>query len=136
MINYEYYSLSFRMDLSIFVARTAAIAYISIGISVLGKQVDLKKMIESFENSQGLTIIVGFFSLIIGMLLVAYHNLWVKDWSVIITILGWAALLKGVLYLAFPKQMFSFKSLLNNSEKWGYLILVIGLIFGYFGFMV
>lgn len=124
------------MDLSILVARIAAVAYLAMGISMFSGDVDFKKMFKSFEGSPGLTLIAGLFSLIIGMLLIEFHNIWVKNWTVLITIIGWGATFKGVMYLAFPKWMFSFSSVLvKNSRKWSVLVIIIGLVMGYFGFL-
>ncbi len=41
----------------------------------------------------------------IGLAQVLSHNLWVADWRVLITLFGWAALLKGLMLLYFPKKI-------------------------------
>lgn len=49
----------------------------------------------------------NFFSallaIILGLFLVISHSLWVADWRLIITIIGYLALVKGLLRLFFPK---------------------------------
>ena len=42
-------------------------------------------------NNQSATLILGMFALLAGLAIVNTHNLWVSDWRVIITILGWLA---------------------------------------------
>lgn len=123
------------MDLSIFVARIASILYLSAAVAVFGSGITFDKMVKSFEDSPGLTMVSGLFSVIIGMLLVEYHNLWVQDWRVLVTIIGWAALIKGVLFIAFPQYLLYFRPWYKNTTPWGVLILVVGLVFGYFGFV-
>jgi hypothetical protein len=49
-----------------------------------------------------LSILVGILTLLAGLAIVNAHNLWVSDWRVIITILGWLAIIRGVLSLLFP----------------------------------
>jgi hypothetical protein len=93
-------------------------------------------MAESFERSQGLTFTSGFFTLVFGMVLVTFHNLWVKNWIVLITIVGWMALLKGIMLIMFPKAISHFKGMYKNIKVWGIIMLVLGLLFGYFGFVV
>ncbi|MEA5508700.1 hypothetical protein VB715_02875 [Crocosphaera sp. UHCC 0190] len=39
----------------------------------------------------------------LGLIVIMGHNLWVTNWPVIITILGWLVTLKCVLYLLFPQ---------------------------------
>ncbi len=124
------------MELSIFVAKIIAIVYLSAGIGAVSKQSSFKKMIEGFEKSPVNTYMAGLLAVIVGMLLVEYHNIWVKDWTVLITIIGWAALLKGILFIAFPKIISYFKGLYEYTVLWGVVLLAIGLLFGYFGFVM
>lgn len=124
------------MELSIFVAKILALIYLAVGLGSFSGQISFKKVMSSFENSEGLTLIVGYFAVLVGMLLVEYHNIWVKDWTVLVTIVGWAALIKGVMYIAFPRQMFTMaKGMVKNEQSWSVLIFAIGLLFGYFGFI-
>lgn len=122
------------MELSIFIAKIIAIIYISIGIGVIGEKNSFKKMITEFEDYSAIVFLSGFITVILGMLLVQYHNIWVKDWTVVITIIGWAALLKGILLLAYPKFITKFKNIYKG-RSWGYIVIVFGLIFAYLGFI-
>ncbi|MDA1060980.1 MAG: hypothetical protein O3B47_04260 [bacterium] len=124
------------MELSTLVAKIMTIVYISAGVSALSGKVDFKKFVEEFEKSPALTYITGLFGIIIGMLLIEHHNFWVKDWTVLVTIIGWAALIKGILLIVFPSAILSLRSIYKNTQTWGIFIVVIGLVFGYFGFIV
>jgi hypothetical protein len=124
------------MELSVLVAKILALTYISAGIAVLSGKITFSKIAEDFERSQGLTFVSGFITLIIGMLLVHYHNIWLKDWTVLITIIGWVTLLKGFMLIAFPQSITSFKGMYKYSRVWGIFMIAIGLLFGYFGFVV
>ena len=57
-------------------------------------------------NNQSATVILGMFALLAGLAIVNLHNLWVSDWRVIITILGWLAIVRGALSLLFPNKMY------------------------------
>ena len=123
------------MELSILTAKILALVYISAGISALSGKLSFGKMIEDFEKSAGLTFVTGFLTLVLGALLVEYHNIWAKNWTVLITIVGWIALLKGVMLIAFPRVITSFKHWYKNTRAWGVFMIAIGLLFGYFGFL-
>ncbi len=124
------------MVLSVLVAKMLAIFYLSAGVAALGGKVNFGKIVGDFEKSSALIFITGFISIVVGMLLVTYHNIWVKDWTVLITIVGWAALVKGVLFIAFPGFISCFKGIYKNTRIWGVIIFIIGLMFGYFGFVL
>lgn len=118
------------------VARFFALVYICTGIAAVSGQVKFEKVVKDFENSSALTIITGFITLLTGIALVTYHNIWVKDWTVLVTIVGWIALLKGVMLIAFPQIIPSFKSWYKNTRAWGWAMIVLGLVFAYFSFVV
>ena len=124
------------MELSILVARILALTYIAAGIAALSGKINFNKIVEDFEKSQGLTFLAGFITLIIGMLLVQYHNIWVKNWTVLITIIGWMSLLKGIMLIAFPRFISSFKGWYKNTRIWGIFMIVLVILFGYFGFII
>ncbi len=122
------------MPLSILIAKILALTYISAGIGALSGQITFAKMVEDFEKSQALTFMSGFITLVLGALVVQYHNIWVKDWTVLVTVVGWMTLFKGIRLMAFPQSMSFFKSWYKNTKAWGFLMIALGILFGYFGF--
>ena len=126
------------METAVLVAQIAALAYLAMGIGFLSGKVSYEKMIKSFEDSPGLSMCLGIFSLIIGMLILESHSTWDKDWTVLVTIIGWGATIKGILFLACPQFMFKFKScpLCKRTKLMGVVVILLGLLLGYFGFVV
>ncbi len=123
-------------ELSIFVARVVALIYIPLSIAMITGQINSKEMIASYKKSAGFTLWVGIFAVIAGTFLVHYHNIWVKDWPVLVTLLGWIAVVEGVIFIAFPKTMLSLSERMSKNEKaWSFFALAFGLLFGYFGFI-
>lgn len=127
------------MALSIFLAKAIGIYYIIVSLAFLINKTRLRGLIIDTMNNAAFLLLSGFMALIIGILLVVSHNLWVKDWRVIITIIGWLALLKGITII------FSPASLVNLSNKWmqneaAYyptflFVLLIGILLLYFGYV-
>jgi len=94
-------------------------------------------MLKNFQDSPGLTFVSGFFMIIVGALLVQYHNLWVQDWTILVTIIGWALLIKGTIFLAIPKPFLAMSSRFSKDSKWiGVVVIAVSLLLGYFGFVV
>ena len=48
-------------------------------------------------------ISTGYITLLMGLVTVILHTVWVADWRIAITILGWSTLIKGVLKIGFPE---------------------------------
>ena len=100
------------MEITIFFARFLGGFYVIFGLLFLGAKF-LGRVIEMTEN-KSFVISTGYISLLLGLSVVVLHNLWVADWRVAITLLGWATLIKGILKVGFPelihKQAQKFKS--------------------------
>ncbi|MDD5258379.1 MAG: hypothetical protein PHD29_00205 [bacterium] len=124
------------MELSVLVAKILALVYLSAGIAALTGKISFDKIVADFEMSQGLTYVSGFMTLVLGMLLVHYHNIWTCGWTMLITIIGWIALFKGIMLIVFPQYISLFKSWYKNTRILGILMLALGLLFGYFGFII
>ena len=127
------------MELSIFIAKLLAVVYIAIGVSMLLNGKHYKQMISNMMETPGIIYLGGIMALIAGYLIVTYHNIWVKDWTVIITVFGWIALVKGVFLLVFPKAFIRFFK--GMMRKWnftvlGACVLILGSLLGYFGFII
>lgn len=123
------------MELSILVAKMLCLLYLAAGIGALSGQMTFKSILDDLTSSRALSFTLGFISLILGVLLVQYHNIWVKDWPVLITIIGWAALIKGFLFIAYPDSLGWFKGWFKNTQAFGILAIAISMLFGYFGFV-
>ena len=123
------------MELSILVAKILSVTYISAGIAAITGKISFGRIMEDLEKSQGLTFVSGFFTLVLGMILVTYHNRWASDWTVLITLVAWASVLKGVRLIAFPQSVTFLKGWFKDSKIWGIVLLGLGIVFGYFGFI-
>ena len=83
-------------------------------------------------NNQSATLILGMFALLAGLAIVNTHNLWVSDWRVIITILGWLAIIRGALSLLFPNKMYGVGETILASRSGTMIGAVIILVLGGF----
>lgn len=93
------------MDSVEFLEQAAGIIYLVIGLSVIfqGKRLWIP-MIDTMEKS-GTAILFGSYSLLIGIPYILYHNIWDSGFSILVTIFGWGAFIKGIVYLIYPKAL-------------------------------
>ena len=115
-----------------------SIVYISIGLGIVINGEFYKGMFEDFVERPATLYLGGVMALVVGYLLVAFHNTWTADLSVIITVLGWMALIKGVVILVCPKRMISLTKALVEKKNFmkieAIVAIVIGLVFAGLGF--
>lgn len=62
----------------------------------------LGKVIEMTEDRAFVTS-TGYITLLLGLVTVILHNIWVLDWRIAITVLGWSTLTKAILKIGFPE---------------------------------
>ena len=91
------------MQLSKLIARIASVVYLSASLGAFFSTDYYRKIAEDLFSNSALTYVTGFITVIIGFLIVTYHNTWAKSWIVLITILGWLAMVKGICLIAFPQ---------------------------------
>ena len=99
-------------------------------IGLLGKFPEAYIDVLREMNNQSATIILGMFALLAGLAIVNAHNLWVSDWRVIITILGWLAIVRGALSLLFPNKMYGIGEAILASRPGTMISAVIVLVLG------
>ena len=69
------------------------------------------------DTSQRFTLLLVF--LILGLLIVNGHNLWVADWRVLVTVVGWATVLKTAAVLIHPKLLQKYADLGDDAMAMG-----------------
>jgi hypothetical protein len=120
--------------LSNYLAEVWGISIVVVSLALLIKEKYLKRLFASMETEDNL-FSWGLISVVIGIALA--HNIWVKNWQVIITILGWASLIKGLALLFMPEKMKAYVKKMENNQ-WVPVALVVGVVIGliitYLGF--
>ena len=128
------------MENSIFIAKVFGLCYLVIGTGLLLNQKFWRAVIDDFSENAVTILFGGLFALVVGVVIVLTHNVWVGNWTVIITIIGWVALIKGIWIIVFPSTVSKFMQIYQKNE--GMLLvqsigaLVFGVVFTFFGFFV
>ena len=91
------------MEISVFFARFLGSFFLIFGLLfIITRQ--LGKTIEMTDN-KAFVISTGYITLLMGLVTVILHNLRVADWRLVITLLGWSTLIKGIIKVGFPEQI-------------------------------
>lgn len=126
------------MSSSIFIAKLLGPLFLIVGLAVPFKMQTFRTILQEFIGSAALLYLAGFFGLLGGLALVLTHNLWVFDWRLIITLIGWLTIIRAVVTIFWPQQIVAIGSaILNHSGMFGttaVINLLIGLIFSYYGY--
>ena len=117
------------MEISILLAKILGPMYIVMAIGILLNMKNYQTVMEDFSQEPALIYLGGLIAFIFGIVIVIFHNVWVMNGRIIITIIGWMALIKGVWLIVLPGSLASSVKLFSKS---GFLAvgMVIVLILG------
>ena len=124
------------MALSNYLAEIWGISIVVVSLAFLIKERHLKRLFASIETEDNL-FMWGLVNFVIGISMVLTHNIWVKDWQIVITIFGWLSILKGLFLLFSPDFMKRFAKKIEGSPLLPFALLIsifIGLALTYLGF--
>jgi len=113
------------MDISVFLARFWGSLFLILGLSSVGAKF-LGRVIQYTEDKT-ITVSTGYITFLLGLATVVAHNLWVADWRVAVTLLGWITLFKGIEKIALPERVNKKAQMFKGGQAlWGFVILLIG----------
>jgi len=91
------------METSILIAKIIGPTYWIVWIAILFNRKFYKKMLYDFSKNITMFYIASLLPLLAGLVIILNHNIWISDWTVIITIFWWLAFIKWVCLLIFPE---------------------------------
>jgi hypothetical protein len=108
-------------------------------LSVMANRGPAISMLDQLFADPPLLFVTGVFTVVVGLAIVLSHNRWSGGLlAVVVTLYGWIATIKGVLFLAFapPEQARLFEALHFSQYFYAYFAfaLVVGVYLTYEGF--
>ncbi len=125
------------MDISLFLSKALGLYLVIISVGMLINACTLRPILEDILKSPGLMFVAGIIAMVIGILIVISHNVWTLDWRVIITIMGWASLIKGTVRVVIPQyvDILDHKWILRSASYYTTFVLsfLLGILLCYLG---
>ena len=91
------------MDVSILLARLLGPLFLAAGVGMLANPAHYRSMVSGFLADPGLYYFSGALALTAGVAMLLFHNLWVADWRVAITVIARLSVAKGLVRLLVPQ---------------------------------
>ena len=126
------------MNTSKIIARLIGPLFLVMGLGMVAETNLVRALSAEFLSNLSLIYLAGMITLVVGLAIVNAHNLWVADWRVIITILGWLSIVGGVVRVLFPGevQVLGANMIASPSAMLigGIVTLVIGAVLAWFAY--
>ena len=127
------------MEQSLFLAKVIGSFMVVIAILALTKKQNLIAVLDNFMQNKWLITMSGLPALILGLLIVNSNNIWAKDWRVLITLVGYGAIIKGLIRLFSPETVVSMIGKWKQGSRLtvvAVIILILGAYLAYHGFSI
>ena len=98
---------------------------LAMGIGMLLNLGSFAVMVEQVSHDIALIFFSGVLLLVAGLAIVRSHHVW-TGWPVLVTVLGWLAIIGGLARLFFPTQLAAMAA--NMGQHQGFLLLLGGFL--------
>ncbi len=126
------------MNTSRYIARLIGPLFLVMGFGMLIEGDTVRALSQEFLSNISLIYLAGMLTLVAGLAIVNAHNLWVANWRIIITILGWLSVIGGVIRLLVPGKVQALGAgMISHPHAMiigGVVILVLGAILTWTGY--
>jgi hypothetical protein len=123
---------------SIFIAKLMGPILFVVGISILINEKSTRAMAKEVLGSHALIYIFGIVDLLLGLVLVTVHNVWVADWRVIITVIGWLSIVRGLVRILFAPRIIKIAPKLLRKQGMfmgiAIVMLIVGAVLSFYGY--
>lgn len=125
--------------LTIFLSRLLGLFLLLVAITLFWQQQTVVETIDMLINDRSMVLMFGMIALASGLAIVISHNIWTGGVvPVVVTILGWLFLIRGVLLLALPpaevSNLYGLVQFGRFFDFYVIVVLVIGAFLTYGGF--
>jgi hypothetical protein len=126
------------MHASIFIAKLLGPIFLVVAVAILVNRERFQIILQEFIRSPAWLYWAGFVGLLAGMAMVLTHNIWVPDWRLIITLIGWVTVVRALISIFRPQWIVTAGTVIleHRGAFVGAAVfnLIIGLVLSYFGY--
>lgn len=116
---------------TLFLATVIGWYLVIMSLLLLVREQQMNSVLSDVLSKRALFFIVAIFTFILGLIMVASHNLWSMNWSVVVTLISWLVLISALIRLIWLDTMMravsSFVMSPYKTRVLGGVALIIGL---------
>ena len=108
------------------------------GAGILLNTVGYRATADEFLHGVGLIYMTGVMALLAGLAIVNLHNVWTRDWRLLVTLIGWFAVGDGLLRVTAPQFIAGFDAWYIAQPGFligsGFIVLALGVFLSFKGY--
>ena len=117
------------MDITLLVAKVLGIYLVVSGLFLIFKGKALPHLLKDLFDHPAIIYLTGILMIFLSSMYLIQYNIWDGSWKTLITLVVWAVLLKGLLYIFAPQVLseIAIKKSRNLFGIWGIIAVAAGL---------
>ena len=116
------------MKTSKFLAKLIGLYGVIVSLIMVLNGKALLAQINSAMDDPGFLALSGVVTIVMGLAIVIGHSVWVANWRVAITLIGYVSLIKGIILLRWPKSLMkTSRFFLESKGAWLYFVIAVPL---------
>jgi len=127
------------MSASILLARLLGPLFLLPGIGILVNPRAFRTVGNELVSSATFVYVFGLLDFAGGLAIVLFHNRWLAGWPVLITLIGWALLIRGAARVVAPGAVAGYAKTIVEKYSFfpftGAAAVILGLVLCYFGYL-
>lgn len=123
------------MDISLVAAKILGTYFIISGVFLIFRGKTIPALLKDFFDHPAVVYLAGVILIFLSSLLLIQSNVWDGTWRVLVTILSWVVLFKGLAYIFIPETLHKIvtKKVLRSLNLYGLVAIAVGLFLFYLG---
>jgi len=113
-----------------FFARVLGPFLVIVDVTAVARVSDMQTLLSQFEANSLWTFVTGAFILLFGLIIVAGHQYWQGAAAIIVSLLGWLIVLRGLLLVAFPKAFVAAANSMIGAQAWWVALCIVFALIG------
>jgi len=105
---------------------------VAIGAAILLNLGSFAEMVKQIAEDPGLIFLSGVLLLVAGVAILRVHNLWAGGWPVVVTVLGWLAVVGGLMRMFLPFRLAAMAAVLGQHTVLIATMAIVVLLLGAF----
>ncbi len=116
------------MDIIILVSKILGIYLVVSGLFILLKGKTVPHLLKDFFDHPATVYLTGIILIFLSSMYLIQYNVWDGTWRTIVTVFVWLVMLKGLVYIFFPRMIseVSINKMRNLFGAYGLIAIIIG----------
>lgn len=123
------------METKILIAIMLGILFTTVGLGMMLNTKFYIKIVEDLNKHPVLLYTGGLLSLLLGFALLSVESTWQKDWTSMITVLGWLSVIKGIFIVLFPERCIELSNMIKKDTTYFTFAAMLSVLLGV-GFLI